>query len=212
MLRESDFEDLKDAPNFDELELPIWASALHRLLVMNTFKYNCIDEKGEDVVLVLSFSKPQIPHLCGFQNFIPARYSGNEIMEKIENGEWGKTDLKAFDHSKSHGNWKDAKKKMRYLSTVYSLLSTASVIHFIASDMVEPTNIQSSFLLTEIVGSSYVHLGIDGPESDEKYFPRTLLIENSDKFIKNQTFYMVKEIGIYDKRSVTSKDIEEISG
>lgn len=196
----------KKAPTFDQFCLSDLAEYYETYLCSRKFTYLCRDDIGEPCVLTISFHKGNFAHLTGIDKCVPKRYGALDIFEMIEKGKWDKKEIKKMDSSKKNMHFKNAKKRMRYLASVYDILKDPKVIRFNPDLVVPSTYVKSKYMITETIDKTYVHLGVDVPRehyeiSDdmELLFPRTLLIEEKEKFMEGQKRYEVQKVIIKEK-------------
>ncbi|MCG4676464.1 hypothetical protein L0M95_18640, partial [Blautia obeum] len=76
------------------------------------------------------------------------------------------------------------------------------------------SNVECKYILYKLIGTNYVHLGIDISRKDgciDFCYPKTFLVEKKmgKKFIENQTELVVKSIEVEDK-SIIAKDIDDL--
>lgn len=200
----NDLVGLKKAPNLDQFRLMDLAEYYRSNLCSRNFTYYCLDEKGDDCKLVISFHPGNFAHLTGIDKCIPSRYGALDIFENISAGKWDKNEIKKMDKSKKKVHFKNAKKRIRYLATIYDILLDPKVIRFNPNLVIPTTFVKSKYMITDIVDNTYVHLGIDVPRElkktdEEILFPRTLLIESKEKFLVGQMEYKVTKVLIAEK-------------
>lgn len=196
----------KRAPTFDQFCLSDLAAYYETYLCSRNFTYLCRDEIGDSCVLTISFHKGNFAHLTGIDKCVPRKYGALDIFENIEIGKWDKKEIKKMDASKKNMHFKNAKKRMSYLATIYDILQDPKVIRFNPDLVVPSTYVKSKYMITETINSTYVHLGVDVPrehyeisEDMELLFPRTLLIEEKEKFMQGQKRYEVEKVIIESK-------------
>ncbi|GAA0182470.1 hypothetical protein SH2C18_48440 [Clostridium sediminicola] len=211
MYNSYDLTKLEKVPKFDEFSLSILAEYYISSLCSNKFVYFCSDDFGNKYQLAVSFNIGNFAHLSGIDKCVSNRYGALEIFNNIKSGTWEKNQIKKMDKSKKKSNFKDAKKRMRYMTMVYSIMQNPSVIRFNPNLVVPSTNVKSKYLITEFIENTYVHLGVDIPREikadyEEILFPRTLLIEGKEKFLEGQAEYKVNKVLIINKSMMDSLD------
>lgn len=202
---------LEKVPKFDEFSLSTLVEYYLSSLCSNKFMYFCSDDLGNKYQLTVSFNKRNFAHLSGIDKCVSKRYGALEIFNNIKDGTWEKNQIKKMDKSNKKSNYKDAKKRMRYMTMIYSMMKNPLVIRFNPNLVVPSTNVKSKYLITEFIENTYVHLGIDIPKEaqsqyEEGLFPRTLLIEGKEKFLEGQAEYKVNKVLIINKSMIDSLD------
>lgn len=195
-----DIAKLDSVPSFDKLDLYELALYFDCHLCSKNFIFICTDKHSNEIAIDLRFKTSNFAHLGGLDGkVIPSRYDSSTIYNMIIDKSWDKEKIKNFNKF----TFKDAKKRLRYISLVHDILSNPDIIAF-NSNLVSPkTNIKSKYLITKIYNNKYVHLGIDTTNESDHYFPRTLLIETTDKFIKDQNILTI------DSKIITDYSEEE---
>lgn len=199
-------------PNFDQIELDSLLKYFEEKICSKKFRYECYDTKNDQIVFIeLSSTIENFAHLSGIDKCVDRRTYPNakSILKGIRNGSITKKYLKDVSLTQNHfkngsstknntfPTYKNAKKRMRYLSVMDSILSSPSVFRFYPERVLKPTDIKSKYLCIEIFSDQYVHFGIDEftpPRVNGEFevvFPRTLLIEGNDTFFENQDEYRV---------------------
>lgn len=194
----ADFLNLKEIPSFNEFEIDELINYYKTYLCSYDFVYECndTDNPTDKININLTFLPENFVHLVSLDKVVNKKYPLKTIIKNLETNIWTKKDLKNFNPK----TFRIAKKRMKLLTMVYQILKNPEVISFNPDLVVPDTQILSKFLITDIYSNQYIHLGIDGPnDTDNKYFPRTLLGENTDKFINNQKFYKVLKADIIKK-------------
>lgn len=216
-----DLFQLTQAPTFDQIDIKELLLYFENYVCSKKFRYKCLDHQKNIIHIELVSTLENFAHLAGIdkcvdQNTYP---SSNSIIQGIRDGFITKEYLKNVSQTKgklkSAPDFKNAKKRMRYLAIMNQILSSPAVFRFFPSKMLRPTDIKSKYLCIEISNDQFIHFGLDEftpPRKNgviELVFPRTLLIENSDTFFGNQEEYRVVQSEIVDAGSATSLKSEE---
>jgi len=207
LLNRDDLIVLEDVPGFNDIDLQELVEYFEKYICANEFTYECLNEVGKPTTIVIKAIPGNFAHLSGVDKCAAPHYGALNITNHLRDGSWSKSHISGLDQSnnKTTTNYKDAKVRMRYLATVYKLLQNPSVIQFNPNNVVKGTWIKSKYLMSGVIGNRWVHLGVDVPEEfvegtiPEVTFPRTLLIEKTEKFIDNQYEYAVNEVLIKSK-------------
>lgn len=151
-------------------------------------------------IIHLDFNEWNMCHLLGIQHIVDRQYNkysytGNSGYKKIVDDDMDITTLKGISKS----GFKAQKDRFKFFKCIIDIIQNPDLILY-NSDL-NSSNIQSKYIMYKLIGTAYVHLGIDIDEDAVNYneeidkcFPRTLLIEKKmgTKFIDNQKELILK--------------------
>ena len=220
-LNHHDLFKLIKAPTFDQIDIKELLLYFEHYVCSKKFRYKCIDQHGNNVHIELISTLENFAHLAGIDKCVDKKTypTSNSIIKGIRDENITKKYLKNVSITKSKSPnapcFKDAKKRMRYLSIMNQVLTSPSVFRFFPSKTLRPTNIKSKYLCIEISDGQYIHFGLDEFNPPRKQneiefvFPRTLLIENDDTFFGSQEEYRVIQSEIIEAGPSSSISSEE---
>lgn len=151
-------------------------------------------------IIHLNFNEWNMCHLLGIQHIVERQYNKNSYTgysgyKKIVDNEMDIPTLKGISKS----GFKAQKDRFKFFKCILDILQNPDLILY-NSDL-NSSNIQSKYIMYKLIGTSYIHLGIDIDENTvdynpkiDKCYPRTLLIEKKmgTKFIINQKELILK--------------------
>lgn len=160
------------------------------------YSFNYTLEDGKTIEL--RFEQSQLSHLLGIQkiDYSRADLKGQLCYEGIKNGSITFTLLKSINRAAVRS---ECKEKMRYFDELPNMLRNPDCVSFDSSIVGRKTRILMSFALYGNDGQSEKRLilGIDS-ENDNRFFPRTWLIEriNGVSLLDGQSVKKVSKVEV----------------
>jgi len=145
----------------------------------------------------LEFQESNMCHLLGIQHIVDSLYNKNTYVgqagyDKIFSLE---VDINTFK-SISKSKFKNQKDRIKFFKYMKYIVENPDIILY--NSDISKSNIESKYILYKLIGTNYVHIGIDVNNSKDSIdfcYPRTFLIEKKEgrKFIDGQTELIVLE-------------------
>lgn len=174
----------------------------YELLLKKDYKYELLDKKDVEV----KFKKENFPHLLGLHKLVDIKdlkrlhdkkIKGSKIYKKVTDKEISNEMVLSSPYYNKIEN------RFKYFNKINEIIFTKVIYNFDRTKV--HTSIKADLVLYTIKDNLYIHLFLVKSSKGNYFAPMTFIVEEDDKYIKEQIGYDVKQISIIENGKVIKK-------